>query len=163
MTNNEILTKLRDNFPDAIMGVPDLIDFTVVIKPDRLIEVATFLRDECKLDYLADVTAVDQTDRFEVVYHFYSIAEETSEPFVLKVYLEDKKNPSVASIIPLWQGAHYQECEVYDLMGVRFSGHPNLKRILLWDGFEGHPLRKDYQNRTFTYKELRPTKPEEAQ
>lgn len=162
MTNNEILTKLRGNFPDAIMDVPDLIDFTVVIKPDMLVDVATYLRDACNLDYLADLTAVDHPDRFEVVYHFFSIAEETCEPFVLKIYLDDKENPSVASITPLWQGAYYQECEVYDLMGIRFSGHPNLKRILLWDGFEGHPLRKDYQNRTFTYEELRPTKPEEA-
>jgi len=162
VTNNEILAKLKVNFPDAIVAVPELIDFTVVIKPDMLVDVATYLRDACNLDYLADLTAVDHPDRFEVVYHFFSIAEETCEPFVLKVYLKDKENPSVASITPLWQGAYYQECEVYDLMGIRFSGHPNLKRILLWDGFEGHPLRKDYQNRTFTYEELRPTNPEEA-
>ena len=160
MTNNEILAKLKEEFPGAILEVPNLIDFTVAIEPDYLVDVATFLRDEAKLDYLSDVTAVDRPGRFEVVYHLYSIAEETSQVFVLKVYLEDKENPSVASITTLWQGAYYQECEIYDLMGIHFEGHPNLKRILLWEGFEGHPLRKDYENRLFTYEELKPTNPE---
>ncbi len=160
MTNNEILAKLKRKFPGAIVEVPALIDFTVAIEPDHLVDVATFLRDEAKLDYLSDVTAVDRPGRFEVVYHLYSIAEETSQVFVLKVYLDDKENPSVASITPLWQGAYYQECEIYDLMGIHFEGHPNLKRILLWEGFEGHPLRKDYENRLFTYEELKPTNPE---
>jgi len=160
VTNDEILTRLKEKFAGAIVEIPELIDCTVAVEPDHLIDIATFLRDECDLDYLADVTAVDKPDRFEVVYHLYSIAEETSEVFVLKVYLEDKENPSVASITPLWQGAYYQECEVYDLMGIHFEGHPNLKRILLWDGFDGHPLRKDYQNRLFTYEEIKPTNPE---
>ena len=161
MTNAEILAKLKEKFPDAVVDVPELIDFTVAIKPDALAEAAAFLRDECGLDYMADVTAVDRPERFEMVYHLYSIKDQTPEPFVLKVYLEDKENPTVASVTPLWKGADYQEREVYDLMGIHFEGHPNLKRILLWEGFPGHPLRKDFENRTYTFKELEPTRPTE--
>ena len=63
---------------------------------------------------------------------------------VLKTRCHDRENPSVPSVISLWQGADLQEREIYDLMGIRFEGHPNLKRLFLWDGFQGHPLRKDY-------------------
>ena len=161
MTNSEILVRLKEKYPDAVVDVPELIDFTVAVKPDALAKVAAFLRDECGLDYMADVTAVDVPERFEVVYHLYSIKDQTPESFVLKVYLEDKENPTVASVTPLWKGADYQEREVYDLMGIHFEGHPNLKRIMLWEGFPGHPLRKDFENRTFTFKELEPTRPTE--
>ncbi len=161
MTNAEILAKLKEKYPDAVVDVPELIDFTVVVEPGVLAEAAAFLRDECGLDYMADVTAVDRPERFEVVYHLYSIKDQTPEPFVLKVYLEDKENPTVASVTPLWKGADFQEREVYDLMGIRFEGHPDLKRIMLWEGFPGHPLRKDFENRTFTFKELAPTRPTE--
>jgi NADH-quinone oxidoreductase subunit C len=105
------------------------------------------------------LTAVDQPERFEVVYHLWSIKDRTTEPFVLKVYIGDKENPAVPSVTPIWRGANYQEREAYDLMGIRFEGHPNLKRIVLWEGFPGHPLRKDFENRTYTFEELKPTRP----
>lgn len=159
MTNEEILAKLRERFPDAVIEVPDLIDFTVAIKAEAVAEVARFLHDECGLDYLALLTAVDLPERFEVVYHLWSIKDQTTEPFVLKAYIEDKENPTVPSVTPIWRGANYQEREAYDLMGIRFEGHPNLKRILLWEGFPGHPLRKDFENRTYTFEELEPTRP----
>lgn len=159
MTNEEILSKLRERFPDAVIEVPELIDFTVAIKPEALADVARFLHDECGLDYLALLTAVDRPERFEVVYHLWSIKDQTTEPFVLKVYIEDKEDPTVPSVTPIWRGANYQEREAYDLMGIRFEGHPNLKRILLWEGFPGHPLRKDFENRTYTFEELEPTRP----
>lgn len=159
MTNDEILAKLKEKYPDAVVDVPELIDFTVAVKSEALFDVGVFLRDECGLDYIADLTAVDRPERFEVVYHLYSIIDETTAPFVLKVYLEDKENPVLASVTPLWQGANFQECEVYDLMGIHFEGHPDLKRILLWEGFPGHPLRKDFEDRTFSFKELEPTRP----
>jgi NADH/F420H2 dehydrogenase subunit C len=159
VTNEEILSKLKECFPEAVVDVPELIDFTVAIKPEAVAEVARFLRDECGLDYLALLTAVDQPERFEVVYHLWSIKDRTTEPFVLKAYIEDKENPTVPSVTPLWRGANYQEREAYDLMGIRFQGHPNLKRILLWEGFPGHPLRKDFENRTYTFEELKPTRP----
>ncbi|MEA3349410.1 MAG: NADH-quinone oxidoreductase subunit C [Chloroflexota bacterium] len=162
MTNEEILANLKGKYPDAVVDVPELIDFTVVVKPETLLDVAVFLRDECGLDYVADVTAVDRPEWFEMVYHLYSIKDQTPEPFVLKVYLEDKQNPVLASVTPLWLGADFQECEVYDLMGITFEGHPDLKRILLWDGFPGHPLRKDFENKTYTFKQLETTRPKHS-
>jgi len=159
VTNEEILSKLRERFPEAVVDVPELIDFTVAIKPEAVTDVARFLHDECGLDYLALLTAVDRPERFEVVYHLWSVKDRTAEPFVLKAYIEDKENPVVPSVTPVWRGANYQEREAYDLMGIRFEGHPNLKRILLWEGFPGHPLRKDFENRTYTFEELKPTRP----
>jgi NADH/F420H2 dehydrogenase subunit C len=159
VTNEEILSKLRKKFPEDIVEIPELIDFTVAVKPEAVAEVARFLRDECGLDYLALLTAVDQPERFEVVYHLWSIKNRTTEPFVLKAYVEDKENPAVPSVTPIWRGANYQEREAYDLMGIRFEGHPNLKRLVLWEGFPGHPLRKDFENRTYTFEELKPTRP----
>ena len=159
MTNEEILGKLKERFPEAVIDVPELIDFTVAIKPEAVTDVARFLHDECRLDYLALLTAVDRPERFEVVYHLWSVKDRTTDPFVLKVYIEDKQNPTVPSVTPIWRGANYQEREAYDLMGIRFEGHPNLKRILLWEGFPGHPLRKDFENRTYTFEELKPTRP----
>ena len=163
MTNDEILAKLRERHSEAVVETPELIDFTVAIKPEAVTEVAAFLRDECGLDYLALLTAVDHPDRFEVVYHFWSIKDRSPEPFVLKAYIEDKENPTIPSVTPLWRGANLQEREAYDLMGIRFEGHPNLKRIVLWEGFPGHPLRKDFENRTYTFEELKPTRPTGAE
>lgn len=159
MTNDEILAELRERFPEAVMDVPELIDFTVAVEPEAVADVARFLHDECGLDYLALLTAVDRPERFEVVYHLWSIKDRTTEPFVLKAYVEDKEDPTVPSVTPIWRGANYQEREAYDLMGIRFEGHPNLKRILLWEGFPGHPLRKDFEDRTYTFEELKPTRP----
>lgn len=159
MNNEEILAQLQERFPGAVVEVPELTDFTVVVAPERLIEVATFLRDEAGFDYLANLTSVDWPERFEVVYHLYSIKNGAAQPFVLKVYLPDKENPEVPSVVGIWPTANYQEREVYDLMGIRFPGHPNLKRIMLWEGFPGHPLRKDFENRPYTYEELEPTRP----
>jgi len=81
-------------------------------------------------------------DYFEVVYQFTSF--EHNHSLVVKARCYDRENPTLPSVISLWQGADFQEREIYDLMGIRFDGHPNMKRIFLWDGFPGHPLRKDY-------------------
>lgn len=95
-----------------------------------------------EFDYLNNLTAVDRFDYFEVVYHLSSVKHNHS--LVLKTKCFGRDNPAVPSVFSLWRGADYQEREVYDLLGVTFSGHPNLKRILLWDGYDGHPLRRDY-------------------
>lgn len=115
----------------------------IVIKADRLSDTARHLRDSLEYDYLNNVTSVDWPDRIEVVYQFSSMAN-GGAPITLKVNA-DKQNPVVPSITPVYRGADFQEREVYDMMGVRFEGHPMLKRILMWDGFEGYPLRKDYK------------------
>ncbi len=103
--------------------------------------VARTLKTEHGLDFLANVTSVDFPDRFEVAYNVCSSSGGT--PITVKV-AADKADPVVPSVTAIWPGAGFQEREVYDLMGVRFEGHPDLKRILLWEGFDGHPLRKDW-------------------
>ena len=102
------------------------------------------------------VTSVDWPQYFEVVYYLFGVAQ-PKEALVLKVRLADKANPVVPSLISVWPGADLQEREVYDMMGIRFDGHPNLRRILLWDGFEGWPLRKDYKESYFE-EDLKPFK-----
>ncbi|MBI4352061.1 MAG: NADH-quinone oxidoreductase subunit C, partial [Elusimicrobia bacterium] len=97
------------------------------------------------MDYLADLTAVDYPpDRMDVVYQLYSMSKKHG-PVALKVKLP-RANPVVASVTPIWRGAEFQEREVYDLFGILFEGHPNLKRILTPEWQQGHPLRKDYEH-----------------
>jgi NADH-quinone oxidoreductase subunit C/D len=112
------------------------------IDRDKLIEVARYLHDKLNFDYLSNVTSVDWPDRLEVVYHVTSV-DSGGTPITLRVDA-DKQNPVVPSLVPVYRGADFQEREVYDMMGIRFAGHPNLRRILMWEGFEGYPLRKDY-------------------
>ena len=95
-----------------------------------------------KFDYLNYVTAVDYYSYFEVVYQLTSL--EHNHSVIIKTRCYGRDNPVVPSVVGLWQGADFQEREIYDLMGIKFEGHPNLKRIFLWEGFPGHPLRKDF-------------------
>jgi len=123
----------------------------LVVARDSLTALATYLRDNEGYDYLSSVTGVDNlthpkrqdVERFEVVYHLYS-TERGGGPLVLKVRAPEE-DPEIPSLVPVWPGAELQEREVWDLFGIRFPGHPNLRRILLWDGFDGHPLRKDWR------------------
>ena len=92
---------------------------------------------------LNSITSVDFIDHFSVVYRLTSIAKNISAVIKIKCG-EGRKDPAVNSVTPIWRGAELQEREIYDLMGIHFEGHPNLKRLLLWENFEGHPLRKDY-------------------
>lgn len=116
---------------------------SLVVPPANSLEVFRHLKQQYGYDYLANLTSADYSDNYEVVYHLTSI-QKGGPPVGVKVRASDKENPSVPSLTSIWPGANFQEREVYDLMGIRFEGHPNLKRILLWEGFEGHPLRKDY-------------------
>jgi NADH:ubiquinone oxidoreductase subunit C len=143
VTHGEILTNIRERFPNAVLEVPQGIDFTIVLKTDRLPDVAAYLRDEIGLDYLASVTGVDRGDEFEVVYHLGTMARQEGY-LVLKVRVP-RQLPEVPSVTPLWRGAEFQEDEIYDLMGIRFTGHPDLRRIMLWEDYEGYPLRKDFR------------------
>ena len=117
----------------------------VWIAPERVREVCEGLRDrpEFKFDLLSGVTAVDYIDHFEMVYHLTSLPKNARS--VLKVKCGwGREEPTVPSVTPVWRGAELQEREIWDLMGIRLEGHPNLKRIMLWEGFPGHPLRKDF-------------------
>ncbi len=95
-----------------------------------------------EFDYLSAITAVDYIEYFELVYHLRAI--KSNQTGVVKTRLYDRENPSVESVTTLWRGAELQEREIWDLMGISFQGHPNLKRVMLWEGFPGHPHRKDH-------------------
>ena len=92
--------------------------------------------------FLTAVSAVDYVDHFELIYQLLSMRKNHS--VVLKTRCYGREEPVVDSLTPVWKGANLQEREIWDLMGVRFEGHPNMKRILLWEDFPGHPLRKDF-------------------
>jgi NADH-quinone oxidoreductase subunit C len=122
-------------------------DKRLIICSGRLAEIALFLRDDpdLALDYLNSVTAVDYKSHFAVVYHLSSLT--LGHQLTFKVDLDDRSKPSVPSITPVWRGADLQEREIFDLFGIEFSDHPNLKRLFLWEGFPGYPLRKDWVSR----------------
>lgn len=108
-------------------------------------DVAVALRNdkELNLDYLSMISAVDYKEKgFQVVYHFLSLM--ANKKLVVKIDIPDREKPSVASIIDLWPTAAFHEREAWDLMGIWFDGHPNLRRILMREDWVGHPLRKDY-------------------
>jgi NADH-quinone oxidoreductase subunit C len=141
VTGNELAELLGKRFPDAIEGVDDT---AVWIASDRILDVCAFLQGDSQHDFalLSSITAVDYVDQFAVVYRLTSISRNAST--VLKVCLYGRENLALQSVTSIWQGANLQEREVFDLLGVSFEGHPNLKRLLTWEGFEGHPLRRDY-------------------
>jgi NADH:ubiquinone oxidoreductase subunit C len=127
------------------------IDFAV--PAERLLEAARILRDQFDYDYLSQVTAVDWPDHYEMVYTLYHLrnweqhaAAEPEGPrgVMLRVNLPRVEAPRVTSLVSLWPGADLQEREVYDMFGIQFVGHPDLRRILLDDDFPGFPLRKDF-------------------
>ena len=135
--------RLRARFPAELRDVSARRN-VVLARLDRkdVPAVCRFLKDELGFDHLSCISAVDLKDRFEVVYHI------SSYPNRLMVQLNaelPRENPSVASVSDLWYGANYHEREAFDMMGIVFEGHPDLKRILLPDDFQGHPLRKDFK------------------
>ena len=124
----------------------DREELTLSIEKGLIREACAILRDNpaCPFNYLCDVTAVDwypSQPRFEIVYHLLSITKR--ERVRLKARLADE-SPVIESVTSVWPAANYFEREVFDLFGVRFTGHPNLERIMMPDNWEGHPLRKDY-------------------
>ncbi|HTY64161.1 MAG TPA: NADH-quinone oxidoreductase subunit C [Acidobacteriota bacterium] len=141
------LRLLSESLPDSVLEtmLPQG-DATAVIRADCLKKVVDFLKNDPRLqfDVLVDITAVDYLERiprFDVVYHFVSL------PFNRRLRLKVRVDDGVAvldSLTPLWGSANWLEREVWDMFGIRFEGHPNLQRILMYEGFEGHPLRKDY-------------------
>ena len=138
-----IEARLKEAFPGAVV---DREGEWLVVDPAQLPVVATYLRDELGFDWLTNLSASDYPDRLEVVYNAYSTRAELQGPGLsFKVRIPDRVDPRVPSVTPIWKGANFQEREVWDMFGIRFENHPNLKRILLWEGFEGYPLRKDWR------------------
>lgn len=141
LSTEEVAARLDRQFPDSVIASDET---GLLVKSQSLHDIVSFLKDapEYNFNYFVSVTAVDYYEFFELVYRLTSM--EHNHSLVVKTRCYGRENPSVPSLVDLYQGANFQEREVYDLMGISFEGHPNMKRILLWDGFEGHPLRKDY-------------------
>jgi NADH:ubiquinone oxidoreductase subunit C len=125
----------------------------LTVPAERLLEAARILRDQFDYDYLSQVTAVDWPDRLEMVYTLYHLRNweqhraadpEGPKGVMVRVNLPRVDEPRVVSLVSLWPGADLQEREVFDMFGIRFVGHPDLRRILLDDDFPGFPLRKDF-------------------
>ena len=142
LSGKEIATRLEEQFPGSIT---ESSQNDLTIKSEAWLEAATFLKTAPGLDfdYLSSITAIDYYDYLEVVYQLTSIKRNQS--LVVKTRCYDRDNPALPSVVSLWRGADLQEREIYDLMGITFDGHPNLKHLFLWEGFTGHPLRKDYR------------------
>ncbi len=142
-----VLSKLKEKFADAIVAThSDFGDDTAVVRREKIVEICAFLRDdpELRFDLGMDLTGVDylgEEPRFEVVYHLYSLEKKHRVRIKARVPEDD---PTIDSVVPVWVGMDWYEREAYDMYGIVFRGHPNLKRILLYDSFVGHPLRKDY-------------------
>ncbi|MPZ98802.1 MAG: hypothetical protein GEU80_05580 [Dehalococcoidia bacterium] len=119
-------------------------DEWVEVRPERLQEALRWLHDSEEFDaaQLSNCCGVDRHHHFEMVYHLQSL--DLNHQIVVKAIVLDHDRPSLPSAYPVYKGALLQEREVYDLMGIEFEGHPDLRRIFLWDGFPGHPLRKDF-------------------
>jgi len=139
------INALKQRFPEGVSDETRDGYSGLVVAADKLPEVARTLRDELGFDYLSSVTGVDLIDdgKLEAVYHTYSI-DQGGSAVVLHVQV-DRDNPVIPSLVPVWPGADFQEREAWDLFGIKFDGHPDLRRILTWDGFHGHPMRKDWK------------------
>jgi NADH-quinone oxidoreductase subunit C len=142
-----VLERLVGKFGDDIVSThSDFGDDTALVRRERIVEICTFLRDDpgLRFDFAMDLTGVDylgEEPRFEVVYHLYSLEKKHRVRIKTRVPEED---PVIDSVIPVWAGMDWYEREAYDMYGIVFRNHPNLKRILMYESFVGHPLRKDY-------------------
>lgn len=148
MTPQEIVERLTAKFTDPAFGIEAKLDAYVdpFIKtsPHRIREIAQFLRDddELQFDFLSSLSGIDLKGKLGVVYHLFSIAKRHKITLRVEVPADAAEVQSVESI---WKTANWHEREAFDLFGIRFAGHPDLRRILLPYDWEGHPLRKDYQ------------------
>lgn len=152
MATAEEVTQIKDPVQQelesqlAVVLEADPLSPALIVKSSELLKVCEYLKEQKNIDYLSNVTGVDylKENVLEVVYHFYSIIDKTG-PIILKCRTEDRdQGVHIPSVTPLWRSAEFQEREVYDLFGILFDGHPDLRRILMWDEFKFYPMRKDY-------------------
>jgi NADH-quinone oxidoreductase subunit C len=145
-----VLDRLTTTFSEAVLEThSDFGDDTAVVRPERWLDICRWLRTDpaMSFDMLVDLCGVDYPDRLpriEVVLHLYSIEKAHRVRLKTRVGDEEGNGAEVASIVGIWSGANWFERETWDMMGVKFHGHPDLRRILMYPEFEGHPLRKDY-------------------
>ncbi len=163
MPQEHILNRIADALPNVhveqVVNPGPAAQHSILVAAGDALAVARFLRDddELRLDYCSNVTGVDwpqaagevanQTDGegyLEVVYHLYSVHHRHG-PVILRMRTANRANGvELPSLTPVWRSAELQEREVFDLYGVQFTGHPDLRRLLMWDSFVGHPMRKDF-------------------
>lgn len=146
MEKKKILEDLREKFPEKIKEIfLEFGDEIIIIDKDSLLDIVKFLKnDPYAFTMLLDLTCVDykgQKERFQMIYHFFSLS--SNKRLRINISLPEK-DLSIDSLTPFWKNANWLEREVYDMFGILFNGHPDLRRIFMYDGFEGYPLRKDY-------------------
>ena len=144
----EIAEKIKEQFPDEFLEVREFRgQAAVTVKKGRLFDICRYLHDEPSLffDFLVDLCGVDylgkKENRFVVLYNLYSVRHR--HRILVKAEVSEA-SPLIDTVVPIWAGANWHERECFDLFGITFNGHPDLRRILLPEGWEGHPLRKDY-------------------
>jgi len=135
----DLISRLKDKF--HILNIEEQ-NRCIVIEAKELKKICLFLKEDLSFSYLMNLAAIDYKDKFALVYIFYSF--KSKERVCLKVFL-GRDNPCVESIADIFRAADWHEREAYDLMGIKFNAHPDLRRILLPDDWQGHPLRKDYE------------------
>ncbi|WP_027716345.1 NADH-quinone oxidoreductase subunit C [Desulfuromonas sp. TF] len=145
MTENAAVGKLKEKFSGSVLDVTEFRgETTVTVKKEDIVAICAFAKKELGYNLLSDVCGVDylgRAPRFMVVYHLFNIS--TKERLRLKAPVEEK-DPRIDTVSGIWATANWHERECWDLMGIVFNNHPDLRRILMPDDWEGHPLRKDY-------------------
>tara|TARA_B000000532_G_C18739296_1_gene350381 strand:- start:74 stop:649 length:576 start_codon:yes stop_codon:yes gene_type:complete len=145
MNSSEAVEKIETRFQDNILLKNSFRDeLSLTVSKDSLIEIMTFCKNDLGFDYLVDLTAVDNlgtNPRYEVVYELYSYSD--SCHLRIKVGVDESER-EVSSVVGLWPTANWHEREAFDMIGVTFSGHPDMRRILMWEGYPYYPLRKDF-------------------
>ncbi|MCP3176306.1 NADH-quinone oxidoreductase subunit C [Desulfuromonas sp. KJ2020] len=145
MSENAAVGKLKAKYASSVLDVAEFRgETTVTVKKEDIVAICTFLKKEVGYNFLTDLCGVDylgKTPRFMVVYHLYNIG--TKERLRLKVPVEES-DATVDTVSGVWSTANWHERECWDLMGISFNNHPDLRRILMAEDWEGHPLRKDY-------------------
>lgn len=142
---NSILDKIRDKLGDDLHAVYEEYAYPLLrINRDRLKEACRFMKDDLHFIYLTDIFGTDRftaEDRFEVIYHMVSLREQ--QRFFIKVYVEEE-HPVLPTMTDIWKSANWYEREVYDMFGIRFEGHPDMRRIFLPEDMKYYPLRKEF-------------------
>lgn len=139
----QITTELQTNMGDRLQVYPDAYFTGLKVKPADLLDLMVYLRDQVGMNYLANLTATDLGEEFEVIYHIFAIPDNG-----LRIEVKTRcprTQADIPSVFSFYPTADWQEREVFDLMGISYQGHPNLMRVLLPDSFVGHPLRKDFR------------------
>jgi NADH-quinone oxidoreductase subunit C len=145
---NQAVALLEEKFPDEVLEVVEFRgDTTIEVKPEHIVDIMTALKDghDTGFKYLSMIAGMDYSPaspRFGVVYNLYS--HKHHDRITLKARLADDQSPVIDSVSKVWSTANWHEREIYDMMGIRFNGHPDLRRILMPADWVGHPQRKDY-------------------